>query len=1376
MRRSTVFTWKESLHVAAMLGVGSLVLASGEPAFAQIGSSNVPLPNVMLLLDTSGSFEKMIDGTDPEAPANNPPLSLTTAACTPGMPSLPNRWGVAVQALTGSIQPFYSCAAMNRTSAGFFNQYAITKGSPVPHAPYDASYYLPFHRPLAYQSAVSSCAYTPYALPGAVPGEGVGVPPIATSGSDCSGSPCQSDDFPPDAIGQYTYDTFLGQTVNLPGNTCTFNQLTNGAIDGATTLMRFGLMTFDNDPQPGIGVTASTTPMLANTPTSPFDGMWSYFAGWNGVAPIGGPIQGWPVGCSTRPYYFELGARNPAAPPWEGRLVTFPDPWADTTGVSANNDNVQLAVNAMRPYGGTPIAAMLDDAEQYYWADAVGPQANDPFVTGNCRDEFIILLTDGQPNQDLRAACAATGTPNGQCPYNFPDQIAASMYGNGTSGADNWPAHLPRGGHSVKTFVIGFAVSQLTPPPAPAPQYSQCSQLVTSGTLASVCTTLPVPTNYQACCTLQQIAVAGGTGSAYFADTPGDLNAALGAVLGQITKRLASQTLPTYSPTTSYTGAVNSEALYLASFNGAVTPWRGDVQRQQLTCQAVGSSYNIVKNPTVIANGDDFLSNLQVTSPSARRFLAYSPPGGAGSNLTIRPYITTSPDGLTPFGNTGAEIGLGVSAISYTNLPPTALNITSTTCQDPVNRAYLSANDCDQVMLNFATAQTSVSTPSDPGFVFASRCPSTGPACNPLGAIIHSTPSIAPTPSSLLRDDSYQGFANSLSPGVLGSNPRPPVLYVATTDGLLHAFDTTVSTESNNELWAFIPPGIMPNLQSSYPAASAIVLDGAAQVKDVVWDRWTGGPTTACPNGWPSCWHSMLVAGFGGGGRGYYALDVTDPRYVAYTAPSYGTFPPPALRGPHFEWQLSSMTPPGGPPQREIFGLQAATPVITTVFADPSGGSTPHEIGVAILPGGSNGRSQAGGPCQRALDANSGAFPSTKYDLSDPLIGRRGYVRKWASKCYGAGSDVPGRSVTIVRIDTGAILAVFTRGRSFTNPDAPDNLLAGAPSRVIDTPLDSPMTGVPVVFPSDIGTVAQKFYMGDADGTMWRFDLTSTNPANWYASVFVDAYGPGAEQGVPVNQMASDSAPIQVSPLVTLDSFGDTTIQFSTGDTSTYGGKYTLPGTDSDANDQFEAINYVYSVLETGPSLTPTAQVNWFLRLRNGERVSGPMAVFDSTFYFATFDPPLTGAACSGGVPRIWALDYLVPGPSCPGVLSGTCPATPTRNALTLANGGNPRNFLLSATPGVVTSPPDETGAPTVGVVIPGLSVNFSPACVGGSGEVPSLPMLSAIVGRGAGGALGLGNIAGGGGYGVGATSGGGVYLSPAHNTTNVDSWAAMTE
>ena len=108
------------------------------------------------------------------------------------------------------------------------------------------------------------------------------------------------------------------------------------------------------------------------------------------------------------------------------------------------------------------------------------------------------------------------------------------------------------------------------------------------------------------------------------------------------------------------------------------------------------------------------------------------------------------------------------------------------------------------------------------------------------------------------------------------------------------------------------------------------------------------------------------------------------------------------------------------------------------------------------------------------------------------------------------------------------------------------------------------------------------------------------------------------------------------------------------------------------------------------------ANVNWYQRFINGERVSGPMTVFDSVFYFATFAAGGGNQACSGGAPKLWGRDFVNP-----------------KSANDLSLGGIPR---LQPPQNPPPQPPDfiDPAAydPTVaGKVIPGVSVNVTPAC-----------------------------------------------------------------
>jgi type IV pilus assembly protein PilY1 len=95
------------------------------------------------------------------------------------------------------------------------------------------------------------------------------------------------------------------------------------------------------------------------------------------------------------------------------------------------------------------------------------------------------------------------------------------------------------------------------------------------------------------------------------------------------------------------------------------------------------------------------------------------------------------------------------------------------------------------------------------------------------------------------------------------------MLYVPANDGMLHALyagTNAADPQGGQEAWAFIPTAVLPNLyklaDTYYRNHHEFFVDGTP----VVGDAFNG-----------SAWKTILVAGLNGGGKSYYALDVTDP-------------------------------------------------------------------------------------------------------------------------------------------------------------------------------------------------------------------------------------------------------------------------------------------------------------------------------------------------------------------------------------------------------------------------------------------------------------------------------------------------------------------
>jgi type IV pilus assembly protein PilY1 len=98
---------------------------------------------------------------------------------------------------------------------------------------------------------------------------------------------------------------------------------------------------------------------------------------------------------------------------------------------------------------------------------------------------------------------------------------------------------------------------------------------------------------------------------------------------------------------------------------------------------------------------------------------------------------------------------------------------------------------------------------------------------------------------------------------------------------------------------------------------------------------------------------------------------------------------------------------------------------------------------------------------------------------------------------------------------------------------------------------------------------------------------------------------------------------------MSVDEIGNLTINISTGDQDSLGA----------ASDQ---VNYVWSLTETlqDDRQTYATVVNWYQPLTGGERVVGPMSLFNRGLFFATYTPS-EGDVCKSGSGRVWGMDYI---------------------------------------------------------------------------------------------------------------------------------------
>lgn len=132
-----------------------------------------------------------------------------------------------------------------------------------------------------------------------------------------------------------------------------------------------------------------------------------------------------------------------------------------------------------------------------------------------------------------------------------------------------------------------------------------------------------------------------------------------------------------------------------------------------------------------------------------------------------------------------------------------------------------------------------------------------------LGDMVNGEPELVREPFANYDDAGYSSFKTSQA-------SRTRMLFQGANDGMLHAFVAATGAES----WAFVPNLVLSklnNLSRKPGFTHQYTVDGSPVSSDVDFknvDGATGGGTD---------WRTILVGGLGTGGRGYYALDITNP-------------------------------------------------------------------------------------------------------------------------------------------------------------------------------------------------------------------------------------------------------------------------------------------------------------------------------------------------------------------------------------------------------------------------------------------------------------------------------------------------------------------
>jgi type IV pilus assembly protein PilY1 len=759
-----------------------------------------------------------------------------------------------------------------------------------------------------------------------------------------------------------------------------------------------------------------------------------------------------------------------------------------------------------------------------------------------CRKRYAILITDGAPDPDFRDLRCDCGDENPMVPC--PD---------GSDGSD-YSCPYPLAADAARKLVTGDGTA-INP--------AQLEKLFVLGMSVS---------DTEAKATLDKIADAGKTTKALQADDPSTLRATLDGVFSPLLNPI-SRSVPGFA--TGLTGIQYqvSTGFQVSSTSLSTTtapPWAGLIERRSFICNA---STGALESPD-LQDKDRFQKVINTDAQKAKRTLKTSLPSKSFSSADLLVTMNRSATGAC---GSGAGYCLDTE-LTLNSVTPALFGVPNDTEKKKVTDWMLGINNSARDGRR-------------------------------LGDIYHSSPTLVGPPIDEPGDDAYTRFREK--PAV---KERPLVMYIATNDGILHAisvedfpvtgFPLTVNVgdgrlplKGGEEIWGFVPPMLVGKLKDQM-TSHQFNFDGTPVVKDVYYKRGTSAADTD--------YHTVLITGMRGGGKGYIAMDVTDP-----------------FR-PQFLWQFA---------EPEMGFTYGQPEIVQATFKwAPNDTDTPtvQTRAVAILPGGVGVKKSVTSlptnlpGCVLNLTASmkksgGGNFQSW---MEDDNAAAREVDHRPGTQCW----ESQGRVLYFVDVETGITI------KKVYDDDKPANLSNG-----IYFP--SPIVGTPTAYQDAVGTIADRGYVLDADGLMWRIDMSSQD---------VDKDKPSKGWTLrPFHDLAFDMKPAGAyettyeRPILTVDDKRRVVVLVGTGDT-----------------DNFEkptASNRIVSLTEVSHKDPPTdpedwqALLNWELRnegtsgngLVPSELVTGSMALFEGQLFAATFISNVgSGDACEYGRGRLWSLNY----------------------------------------------------------------------------------------------------------------------------------------
>lgn len=540
---------------------------------------------------------------------------------------------------------------------------------------------------------------------------------------------------------------------------------------------------------------------------------------------------------------------------------------------TTHKQNWFTKLTSARPNNATPLRGALTRVGRLYGGRLNGTSLNGSTVAEplqySCQQNFTLLSTDGYWNEggspakqldgstDIGDADGALPRPlyDGTATLNTLADVAAYYYEtdlrSGTegqapycrsaTGSDLCRNNVPTGGDDVArhqhmtTFTLGLGVSGYMLfdekyRTAKTGDYFDVANGTVSNPSAGVCSwqtagttcNWPVPVNNSQP-NIDDLwhAAVNGRGTYFSASDPANLYTGLANALAAIEALKGSAAAATTSNPNISAGDDN---VFLSNFNSGKDDWTGELFGKKLDT-ALGT---VLNSPT------DWSASAKLTANTSRTILTFS---------------NSTPNRLKPFEwgslTSSERAWFETSHITAPGRGLSQLCSFGTTCLTPTAQAAAPG----QPLVDYLRGDRTNEGPDTAVSKYFR------PRKSLLGDIVNSEALYVKKALFSYADAGYSAFKTATA-------SRRAMVYVGANDGMLHAFDAT----NGDEVWAYVPTMVMPNLyrlaDKNYGNKHVFFVDASPVAGDIN----IGGQ-----------WRTILVGGLGAGGRGYFALDVTDP-------------------------------------------------------------------------------------------------------------------------------------------------------------------------------------------------------------------------------------------------------------------------------------------------------------------------------------------------------------------------------------------------------------------------------------------------------------------------------------------------------------------